>query len=164
MILGTHHHWHLLYSSWLWSPYWSSNGDFLLITIVFILFLIVIIVLLVCWSWFLMFNIITFFITFFFILPGHDCFVGLLIVVFGIHYFHHFLFFFCCHCLVGFLVMIIGAKWEIKWFVINLVIGFLNYNDHLQLFAFIIFTILFFFIVMIVSLVSWSGFLLHYKK
>jgi hypothetical protein len=140
MILGTHHHWHLLYSSWLWSPYWSSNGDFLLITIVFIF--IVIIVLLIYWSWFLTFIIITFF----FIFPGHDCFVGLSIVVFGIHCSHHFLFsfFFCCDCLVGFLVMVLDALWEMKWFAINLVIGFLNYNDHLQFFEFIVFTIFIF--------------------
>lgn len=113
---------------------------FLLITIVFFLFFIVMVVLLVYWSWFLMFTIITFF----FILSGHDCLVRLLIVVFSIHCSHHFLFsFFCCDCLVGFLVMVIGALWEIKWFAINLVIGFLSYNDHLQFFAFIVFTIFF---------------------
>jgi hypothetical protein len=101
------------------------------------------------------------------ILHGHDCLVGLLIMVFGIHCSHHFffsLFFFCCDCLVGFLVMVNGALWEIKWFAINLVIGFLSYNDHLHFFAFVVSTILFCFFVMIVSLVFWSWFLVHYKK
>jgi len=160
MILGTRHHCHIFFSSWSWSPYWYSNGDFLLIVIVFFLFFIVMNVLLVYWSWFLTFIIITFY----FILPSHDCLVGLLIVVFGIHCSHHFLFFFWCDWLVGFLVMFIGAFWEIKWFSINLVIGFLSYNDHLQFFAFIVFTIFFCFFVVIVSLVSWSRFLVHYKK